>query len=516
MLTSDTAPDTDLNRPSMSSEDFPKVPFVLSGISSRFIRENMVVPLELKQNILKVAMENPDDRETIDALRVATSADIQVYTADRKALGEYISKFYGQEPQDISRIVEDMGEKGFEFVREDEEDVGHLKDLASEAPIIRLVNLLITRAVESRASDIHIEPFEDELKVRYRIDGVLHEAESTPKKLQAAIISRIKIMAKLNIAERRLPQDGRIKLKVGEKEVDLRVSTIPILHGESMVLRILHKEGIVIDLDLLGFPPEMLLQFNQLIGKSNGIVLVTGPTGSGKTTTLYGALHKINSPEKKIITVEDPVEYQLKGINQIQVKPQIGLDFTNTLRHIVRQDPDIIMIGEIRDLDTAEIAIQSALTGHVVFSTLHTNDAPSAITRLLDMGVENFLLSSTVRGVLAQRLVRLICPSCKEADTSTADREELLKLGIGNDVPLYRGAGCEQCSHTGYFGRAGIFELLIIDDDIRKLTLKDADSNQIRAMARQHGMRTLLEDGAEKIKAGITTLSEVFRVTQEA
>jgi general secretion pathway protein E len=409
-----------------------------------------------------------------------------------------------------------MGEKGFEFVREDEEDVGHLKDLASEAPIIRLVNLLITRAVESRASDIHIEPFEDELKVRYRIDGVLHEAESTPKKLQAAIISRIKIMAKLNIAERRLPQDGRIKLKVGEKEVDLRVSTIPILHGESMVMRILHKEGIVIDLDLLGFPPEMLSQFNQLISKSNGIVLVTGPTGSGKTTTLYGALHKINSPEKKIITVEDPVEYQLKGINQIQVKPQIGLDFTNTLRHIVRQDPDIIMIGEIRDLDTAEIAIQSALTGHVVFSTLHTNDAPSAITRLLDMGVENFLLSSTVRGVLAQRLVRLICPSCKEADPSTADREELVKLGIGVDIPLYRGAGCEHCSHTGYFGRAGIFELLIIDDDIRKLALKNADSNQIRAMAREHGMKTLLEDGVEKIKAGITTLSEVFRVTQEA
>ena len=277
--------------------------------------------------------------------------------------------------------------------------------------------MLITRAVESRASDIHIEPFEDELKVRYRIDGVLHDIESTPKRLQAAIVSRIKIMAKLNIAERRLPQDGRIRLKVGENEMDLRVSTIPVLYGESVVMRILRKEGIVIDLDLLGFPPQTLRSFNQLITKPNGIILVTGPTGSGKTTTLYGALDKINSPDKKIITVEDPVEYQLKGVNQIQVKPQIGLNFANTLRHIVRQDPDIIMIGEIRDLETAEIAIQSAFTGHLVFSTLHTNDAPSAITRLLDMGVENFLLSSTIRGILAQRLVRVICPACKEKDT---------------------------------------------------------------------------------------------------
>jgi len=509
-------PNTALNRPYINGEDLPKVPFVFTGISPRFIRENMVVPLELKQNILHVAMADPDDRETIDALRVATSADIMVYATDRKALGEYIAKFYDQESQqNINRIVEDMGEKGFEFVGADEEDVGHLKDLASEAPIIRLVNLLITRAVESRASDIHIEPFEDELKVRYRIDGVLHDAESTPKRLQAAIISRLKIMAKLNIAERRLPQDGRIRLKVGDKEVDLRVSTIPILHGESMVMRILHKEGIVIDLDLLGFPPKMLLQFDQLISKPNGIILVTGPTGSGKTTTLYGALDKINSSEKKIITVEDPVEYQLKGINQIQIKPQIGLDFTNTLRHIVRQDPDVIMIGEIRDLQTAEIAIQSALTGHVVFSTLHTNDAPSAITRLLDMGVENFLLSSTVRGVLAQRLIRLICPACREADPSTADREELLRLDIDTAITLYRGVGCEQCAHTGYFGRAGIYELMIIDEDLRKLVLKNADSGQLREMARQHGMKTLLEDGAEKIRQGITTIREVLRVTQE-
>lgn len=492
------------------------MPFVLDGISSRFIRECMVIPLELRNNILKVVMANPNDRETLDALEVATSADIIVYSADAKVMDEYISRFYGQETQNINRIIEDIGEQEIQFVREEEEDVGHLKDLASEAPIIKLVNLLITRAVEGRASDIHIEPFEDELKVRYRIDGVLHDIESTPKRLQAAIVSRIKIMAKLNIAERRLPQDGRIRLKVGEGEIDLRVSTIPVLYGESVVMRILRKEGIVIDLDLLGFPPKTLSGFNHLITKPNGIILVTGPTGSGKTTTLYGALDKINFPDKKIITVEDPVEYQLKGVNQIQVKPQIGLNFANTLRHIVRQDPDIIMIGEIRDLETAEIAIQSALTGHLVFSTLHTNDAPSAITRLIDMGVENFLLSSTIRGILAQRLVRVICPSCKEEDHTTAAKEELSTLGIGEDVTLYKGKGCELCTFTGYYGRNGIFELLMVDDRMRSLVLKGADANQLRDAARQGGMRTLFEDGAEKIRAGITTLSEVLRVTQEA
>ncbi|HAM52799.1 MAG TPA: type II secretion system protein GspE [Nitrospiraceae bacterium] len=501
----------------LQPDDLPKVPFVLNGISSRFIREHLVVPLELKNDTLKVVMANPEDRSAIDALKVATSADIKVYTADSKALDDYITKFYGQETQNINKLIEDIGEKEIEFIREEEEgDVGHLKDLASEAPIIKLVNLLITRAVETRASDIHIEPFEDELKVRYRIDGVLHEVESVPKKLQAAIVSRIKIMSKLNIAERRLPQDGRIRLKVGESEIDLRVSTVPVLHGEGVVMRILLKEGIVIDLDLLGFPPQTLSSFNQLIKKPNGIILVTGPTGSGKTTTLYGALDKINLPDKKIITVEDPIEYQLKGVNQIQVKTQIGLNFASTLRHIVRQDPDIIMIGEVRDLETAEIAIQSALTGHLVFSTLHTNDAPSAITRLLDMGVENFLLSSTVRGILAQRLVRAICPLCKEVDRSLAGKEELSALGLGSDVKQYRGRGCEHCASTGYYGRLGIFELLVVGEDIRTLILKNSDANQLRESARRSGMRTLFEDGAQKIKEGVTTLSEVLRVTQEA
>jgi len=500
----------------LSLEDLPKVPVVLAGISSRFIQENKIIPLEYKNNVLKVAMSNPGDRDTIDALKVALSADVITCKAESDTIDEYLKQFYEQESQNINRIIEDMGEKGVEFLRdEEEEDVGHLKDLASEAPIIKLVNMLITRAIEGRASDIHIEPFEDELKVRYRIDGILHDVESIPKKLQAAIISRIKIMARLNIAEKRLPQDGRIKLKVGVREIDLRVSTIPILYGESIVMRILRKEGIVIDLQQLGFDEVTLSTFNELIKKPNGIVLVTGPTGSGKTTTLYGALDKINLPGSKIITVEDPIEYNLKGVNQIQVKPQIGLNFANTLRHIVRQDPDIIMIGEIRDLETAEIAIQSALTGHLVFSTLHTNDAPSAITRLLDMGVEHFLLSSTVRGILAQRLVRVICPSCKQRDDSPAAREELKFLGLPADIPLYTGKGCEVCSNTGFYGRTGLYELLVIDENIRRMVLRDVDALQIREVAKKQGMLTLLDYGVKRIRDGLTTLSEVLRVTQE-
>jgi general secretion pathway protein E len=496
----------------LTLEDLPKVPFVLNGITTRFIRENKILPLEFKNNVLSVAMADPADRSTIDALRVATSADIKVFGIDADVLEEYSSRFYGKESQNINRLIEEIGDKsGLEFLKEDEEDVGHLKDLASEAPIIKLVNMVIVRAVENRASDIHIEPFEDELKVRYRIDGILHDIESVPKRLQAAIISRIKLTAKLNIAERRLPQDGRIRLKVAEKEIDLRISTIPVLYGESVVMRILDKEGIVVDLDRLGFFPETLHEFNLLIGKPNGIILVTGPTGSGKTTTLYGALDKINSPDKKIITVEDPVEYQLKGVNQIQVKPQIGLNFSNTLRHIVRQDPDVVMIGETRDLETAQIAIQAALTGHLVFSTLHTNDAPSAITRLLDMGVESFLLSSTVRGILAQRLVRSICPACKEPDTTVVPVEN----DTLNISGAYRGKGCENCGFTGYRGRLGIFELIVVGDELRSMILQKADSSQIREVARRNGMKTLLEDGIDKIKTGMTTLDELLRVTQE-
>ncbi|MBN1547717.1 MAG: type II secretion system ATPase GspE [Syntrophaceae bacterium] len=496
-------------------ELLPKVPLILEGLSSRYIRENGIIPIELKNNVLKVITAEQADRCVVEALGIALSAEVQVYRGDRKAIEEYISRYYGPETQDINKIIENIEDKPTESIQDEGEDISHLKDLASEAPIIKLVNILITRALESRASDIHIEPFEDELLVRYRIDGVLHTVETAPKKLQAAIISRIKIMAKLNIAERRLPQDGRIRIKVGDKEVDLRISTLPILHGEGVVMRILDKEATIIDLNGLGFSANTLMQFDKLIQKPNGIILVTGPTGSGKTTTLYGALDKINSPDKKIITVEDPVEYQIKGVNQIQVKPIIGLSFAEALRHIVRQDPDVIMIGEIRDLETAEIAVQSALTGHLVFSTLHTNDAPSAITRLMDIGVENFLLSSTIRGILAQRLVRVICPYCKEKDPTAVDKEELNLFDISPDTDLYRGRGCEKCTFTGYLGRTGVFELLVVDDAVRKLILRSADASEIRQYVASHGMTTLFQDGAAKIKQGITTLSEVFRVTQE-
>ncbi len=499
----------------LNVDELPKIPFVLDGVSARFIRENRIVPLELRDNVLSVLMAEPGNRAVIDALKVAAAARVRIFTGDEAKIEEYISRFYGKEAQDFSKIIENIGEGRLEYVQEDEEDAERLKDLASEAPIIRLVNLFITRAVEGRASDVHIEPYEKEIKVRYRIDGILYDIESPPKRLQAAIISRIKIMAKLNIAERRLPQDGRIRLRVSDREIDLRVSTIPVMHGESVVMRILDRGQVVVDMDRLGFPPDTLAPFLKLIGRPHGIILVTGPTGSGKTTTLYGSLDRINSPDKKIITVEDPVEYQIRGINQIQVKPQIGLHFNNTLRHIVRQDPDIIMIGEIRDLEAADIAIQAALTGHLVFSTLHTNDAPSAITRLLDLGVENFLLSSTIRGILAQRLVRVICPACREPDAQAMNTEEFRTLGIEPGAVLYRGQGCENCAQTGFYGRTGIFELLVVTDEIRKMIVRQADENRIRAAARQEGMRTLPEDGIRKVIGGQTTLGEVLRVTQE-
>ncbi|NTW64669.1 MAG: Flp pilus assembly complex ATPase component TadA, partial [Chlorobiaceae bacterium] len=333
------------NVPYLEPENFPNVPFIMETLSVRFIRENKVLPLELKQDTLKIVMADPYNQAVIDAIKVAVSHNLEIYTSECQAIDDHLEKFYSQEMQDINKIIENIeDDSSIHYIQEEEDDVGHLQDLASEAPIIKLVNVIITRAIESRASDIHIEPFDDEVKVRYRIDGVLHDVEIIPKKLQAAIFSRIKIMAKLNIAERRLPQDGRIKLKVGGMEIDVRVSSIPILHGESIVMRLLGQNGVKIDMEQLGFPADSLVTFNNIIKNPNGIILVTGPTGSGKTTTLYGALDKINSPDKKIITVEDPIEYHLKGINQIQVMPQIGLDFPNILRHIVRQDPDIIMI----------------------------------------------------------------------------------------------------------------------------------------------------------------------------
>lgn len=361
----------------------------------------------------------------------------------------------------------------------DDEDVAHLRDMASEVPVIRMVNQMLVRALESRASDVHIEPFENQLKIRYRIDGILHEVESPPKQLKAAVISRLKILAQLNIAERRLPQDGRIKIRLAGKDVDMRIATVPTLYGESVVIRLLERSQIFTQLDSLGFPPTLLQQFNDMIAKPHGMILVTGPTGSGKTTTLYGALEKINDPGKKIITIEDPVEYQLSGVNQIQVKPQIGLTFANGLRSIVRQDPDVIMVGEIRDAETAEIAVQAALTGHLVFSTLHTNDAAGAISRLLEMGVQDYLLASSLLGVLAQRLVRRLCPRCRKevpfAGVDSRDFELKQQFGNGNAV-MWEPGGCENCSGTGYLGRIGIYELLPATAEICRIVVQRADA----------------------------------------
>jgi general secretion pathway protein E len=456
------------------------------------------------------------DFYTIDAIRLATNCEIRPLAGEEPEIMFTIEQFYGAGATPMEKIIEDM-ESIPEYHGEDEENVDHLRDMASEGPVIRLVNLIITRAIELRASDIHFEPFEEQFRVRYRVDGVLHDVESPPKRLQAAIVSRVKIMAKLNIAERRLPQDGRIMLRVKGKEIDFRVSSIPTIYGESIVLRILDKSSIVLDIEKLGFPPDTMQGFAELIQKPHGIILVTGPTGSGKTTTLYCVLQKINSPDKKIITVEDPVEYQLRGINQIQVKASIGLTFANSLRSIVRQDPDVILIGEIRDAETAEIAIHSALTGHLVLSTLHTNDAPSAITRLIDMGMEDYLLSSTIIGILAQRLVRVACPDCREPYSPNPMILKEMKLD-GEDLShsnIIDVKGCESCSHTGYWGRMGIFEFLKMTDDVQKLILGKKDANIIKEAARKEGMRTLREDGWLKVKQGMTTVSEVLRVTQE-
>ena len=502
--------------PFASQDDFPKEPILLDHLSPQFMKESKFIPSRLTDNTLTVIMSNPLDFYTIDAIRLATQYEIHVLAGRENEVLEAIERSYGAGATSMEKIIEDT-ETVPEYRGEDEENVDHLRDMASEGPVIRLVNLIITRAIELRASDIHFEPFEEQFRVRYRIDGVLHDVESPPKRLQAAIVSRVKIMAKLNIAERRLPQDGRIMLRVKGKEIDFRVSSIPTIHGESIVLRILDKSSIVLDIEKLGFPEDTMDGFRDLIHRPHGIILVTGPTGSGKTTTLYCALEKINSPEKKIITVEDPVEYQLRGINQIQVKPAIGLTFANSLRSIVRQDPDVILIGEIRDAETAEIAIHSALTGHLVLTTLHTNDAPSAITRLIDMGTEDYLLSSTVIGILAQRLVRVACPFCREPYSPSPAVLKEMKLNSSDlaGLKISEVKGCEKCSNTGYWGRTGIYEFLKMTDDVQKLILGKKDSNIIKEAARKNGLRTLREDGWLKVKQGITTISEVLRVTQE-
>ncbi|MBI1747597.1 MAG: type II secretion system ATPase GspE [Acidobacteria bacterium] len=505
-----------LNVPFLSMADYPKMPIVENVFPLRFMKQCKFVPINLDNNLLSIAMADPLDFSTIDSIKLFAGYDVKVYLGMENEVADVIEKFYGSASTTLGRIIEGIGDENIDSLLSETEDIERLKDLASEAPVIRLVNMLISRAIESRASDIHIEPFEKELKVRYRIDGILHDVESPPKKLTAAIISRVKIMAKLNIAERRVPQDGRIPLKVLGKEIDLRISTLPTMHGESVVMRILDKSSSnTYDIANLGFPADSRQQFENLIARPHGILLVTGPTGSGKTTTLYSALGKINLPDKKIITIEDPVEYQMDGVNQIHVNPQIGLTFAAGLRHIVRQDPDVIMIGEIRDLETAEIAIRSALTGHLVFSTLHTNDAPGAITRLTDMGANDYLIASSLLGVMAQRLVRVICPHCKVAVQPVPEFLRQIGFPYNGDVKFYEGAGCEKCSQTGYIGRLGIFELMPMNEGIRRLTLSKADATTIKKEAVRAGMRTLRDDGWLKVKDGITTISEILRVSQE-
>jgi general secretion pathway protein E len=519
LLTTDgfrTAAETFYGVKSATEDDFPKEPALYENLSVQFMKESKFIPGPMENNTLTVIMADPYDFYAIDAIRLATNKKIQVLFGQEAKILEAIERSYGAGGSSMEKIIEDMDSIP-DLQAEGEENVDQLRDMASEGPVIRLVNLIITRAIERRASDIHLEPFEENFRVRYRIDGVLHDVESPPKRLQAAIISRVKIMAKMNIAERRLPQDGRIMLRVKGKEIDFRVSTVPTIHGESIVLRILDKSSIVLDIMKLGFGRDTLKAFQELIQHPHGIILVTGPTGSGKTTTLYCALEKINSPDKKIITVEDPVEYQLKGINQIQVKPAINLTFANALRSIVRQDPDVILIGEIRDSETAEIAIHSALTGHLVLSTLHTNDAPSAITRLINMGMEDYLLSSTIIGILAQRLVRTACPYCREPSSpDPAILQEMKMDGVDpEEIRVFDVKGCPQCGNTGYWGRVGIYELLQVTEDIQKLILEKRDANLIKERARKAGMRTLRQDGWLKVREGITTVSEVLRVSQE-
>ncbi len=498
----------------VSEKEYPTSPVLVEGLSPQFMRYNLLVPLDRRDDELVVAMARPDDMDTLDAVRIATQLRVVARPGSEDDIADAVERLYGQGASAMERIVSQMGEEEAEEAGQD--SVEHLRDMASEAPVIRLVNLIISKAVDMQASDIHLEPFESRFKIRYRIDGVLHEMESPPRRLQSAVISRLKIMSKLDIAERRLPQDGRIKMTVQGKPVDFRVSTIPTLFGESVVLRILDQGSVRLDLHQLGLPEDIKKDFDLLIRKPYGMVLVTGPTGSGKTTTLYGALEQINEPDKKIITVEDPVEYQMQGVNQIQVKSSIGLTFAKGLRSIVRQDPDVILVGEIRDAETAEIAIQSALTGHLVFSTLHTNDSAGAVARLLEMGIEDYLLSSCLLAVMAQRLVRVLCPLCKKRVRAEAGMLSSLNVEMDvNDLWVYEPAGCEECGHTGYRGRMGIYEYLKVTDRIRKLILDRGDSLTIKRAAVEQGMRTLRADGFERVLQGHTSFAELLRVTLE-
>ncbi len=479
-----------------------------------FAKRHLVIPIRKVGKVVEVATSDPFNFSALDDLRLLLKMPIQIIATSSRMVLSRIHRIYEQMTDTAEQAISDLSDNTLASLTDRLPETEDLLDTSDEAPMIRLVNSILSEASRQRASDIHFEPFEKEMAVRYRIDGVLYNILTVPKRLQSSLTSRVKIMAGMNIAEKRLPQDGRIGLRIGGREIDIRVSDVPTAHGERLVLRLLDKTSLLLKLEDIGLDSEGLATLSKLIEMTHGILLVTGPTGSGKTTTLYAALQRINSPEKNIIAIEDPIEYQLKGVGQIQVNPKIELTFANGLRSILRQDPDVIMVGEIRDVETAEIAIHASLTGHLVLSTLHTNDSAGAVTRLLDMGVEPFLVSSSVLGIVAQRLVRLICKECKISYPPTA--EELDKLGIKKTVPeLYRGKGCPACMNTGYRGRMGIYEILLIDDPIRSLILSKADSNQIKARAVSKGMLTLREAGARSVISGITTTEEVLRVTQD-
>ncbi len=494
---------------------------VLSVIPHSVARRYKVVPLERKDNTLIVAISDPLNLHSVDSLRMLLKLHVEPVIADADDIQKSIERYYGAEEEAVAKMLEEISSGDIQYVNEDgrtltAEEQEQEAD-AEEAPVIKLASLLIMEAFRNRASDIHLEPLGRKFRIRYRIDGVCHEVEGPPRRLQGSVLSRIKIMAGMDIAEKRLPQDGRILIKVLGREIDLRVSALPGNHGESVVMRILDKESLVLGLSELGFSSEDQKAYEHLIQLPHGVLLITGPTGSGKTTTLYACLNYINRPDRKIITVEDPIEYMLSGINQVQVNDDKGLTFAIALRAMMRQAPNVIMIGEIRDLETAEIAINASLTGHLVFSTLHTNDAPSAVPRLVDMGLKPFLVASALQSVMAQRLVRRNCPECCEP--YDPPDYELEAMGLIREqlkgANLRKGKGCAACKNTGYRGRIGIFELMTVNDDIQKLVYQCVPATEIRKVARQYGMRTLREDGMLKVLAGTTTFEEVMRITQK-
>ncbi len=509
-----------LGIPYVELSELTPAPDLLEMMPSRLVFRNQVFPVDLVDGKLLVATADPLDIRLFDELRTLLEREVQPVIASRSDIRSAIATYYGVGADTVDTLMQENG-KAVELLEEAEralisgaEDLSHLDERAT---LIRFVNQVLLEALSLRATDVHVEPFEKELQIRYRIDGVLQEANVPPqaKQFQNAIVSRIKIMAGLDIAEKRLPQDGRITLRLSGREIDVRVSVIPMLFGEGVVLRLLDKASLLLSLEEVGMDHHTLALFQDLITRPHGIVLVTGPTGCGKTTTLYAALEKLRSPELKVITIEDPIEYQLDGINQIQVRPAIGLDFAEEFRRILRHDPDVIMVGEIRDRETAEIATQAAMTGHLVFSTLHTNDAASALTRLLHMGIEPYLVASSVEAVMAQRLVRLICPECREEDRSAERVARLRELTDRSDVTLYHGAGCRHCRETGYYGRQGIFELIGLDEHIRDMVLEREGSYHIKQYALAHGARSLRQAVWEKVLAGGTTLDELYRVTKE-